>query len=289
MPPVPAIPDLGRRPLVMGVVNMTPDSFSGDGLLNEPDYVTAAVAQAERMVADGADILDIGGESTRPGAEPVSAEEEIHRTAPVIAAIHARLPAVPLSIDTMKPDVATIALKEGASIINDISRMKQDLAMLRLAASSGAYLVIMHNRTIEGAVSLTPRIGGEYLAPTYENVVSDVVRDLHALAERAKNTGVAADRIILDPGLGFGKTVEQNLLLINEMDKLTSLGYPLLAGPSRKSFIGRVLDSTPEDRLEGTGTAIAICTLRGASILRVHDVKPMARVVKMVSSIIATS
>ncbi len=161
--------------------------------------------------------------------------------------------------------------------------------MLRLAASSGAYLVIMHNRTIEGAVSLTPRIGGEYLAPTYENVVSDVVRDLHALAERAKNTGVAADRIILDPGLGFGKTVEQNLLLINEMDKLTSLGYPLLAGPSRKSFIGRVLDSTPEDRLEGTGTAIAICTLRGASILRVHDVKPMARVVKMVSSIIATS
>ncbi len=281
----PAILDLGRRPLVMGIVNMTPDSFSGDGLLSHPNYVTAAVAQAEQMVADGADILDIGGESTRPGAEPVEAEEERQRVVPVIAALHAKMPQVPLSVDTMKPNVAAEALEAGACIINDVSRTKQDKAMLALAASTGVYIVLMHNRTMEGLVTVTPGLGSEYHAPVYENIVSDVMRDLRALANRAKDVGIPTDRIILDPGFGFGKTVEQNLLLINELDKLKSLGYPLLAGPSRKSFIGRVLEAPPEDRLEGTAATIAICALRGASILRVHDVKEMTRIVKMVSAV----
>jgi dihydropteroate synthase len=282
---LPPIPALGRRTLVMGILNVTPDSFSGDGLLKQPDFAAAALGQAERMIADGAGILDIGGESTRPGYIPVSADEEIRRTAPVIEAIHARWPDLPISIDTMKPAVAAAALEAGACLINDISGTAVDPAMLSLAAARGVYLVVMHNRSEGGAVTSDARLGNAYQAPVYNDIVADVLRDLRGMAGRAQAAGIAPERIILDPGLGFGKTVAQNLRLMDELDKIKTVGFPVLAGPSRKSFIGRVLDAPPDDRLEGTAAAVTICTLRGADILRVHDVKAMARVVKMARAI----
>jgi len=265
----------------MGIINVTPDSFSGDGLLLSADYVQGTVAAALQMVRDGADILDIGGESTRPGAIAVSVEEEIDRTASVIAALHKEIPLVPLSIDTAKPEVARAALAAGASLLNDVSGAAQDPAMRALAAASGAQLVLMHNAAQTQAVSQTQTIGGEYLAEACEDIVALVARELAAMASQALSDGVAEDQIILDPGIGFGKTLEQNLQLINQLDLLVPLGFPLLLGPSRKSFIGRVLDLPPEDRLEGTAAAVTLGTLRGASILRVHDVKFMSRLVRM--------
>ena len=283
------IADLGRRPLVMGIINVTPDSFAGDGLLRGSNYVDCAVKQARKMVADGADILDIGGESSRPGSETIGVEEEIRRVSPVVRALHEELPTVPISVDTVKPSVAGAALAVGASIINDISGEDQNPAMLLLAASSGAYLVLMHNRSCSEAVTRHEKIGGEYHAPSYDDVIKEIREELKIRAQRAIAIGVAPGRIILDPGLGFGKTVEQNLRLMNELDQLKSLGYPVLAGPSRKSFIGRVLDLPVEERMEGTAAAIAACVLRGASILRVHDVKEMTRVVKMTAAILGAS
>lgn len=277
--------DFARRPYVMGIVNVTPDSFSGDGLINREDAFAAALAQAERMIADGADMLDIGGESSRPGSTSVSVEEEIRRTAPVIAAIHEKHPSLPLSIDTVKTEVAAAALKAGAVIINDISGDRQEPAIRKLAAAQGAYLVLMDNRSSAEAVTRDARIGGVYQAPASADIVAEVRDDLRNLADTAMADGVAKERIILDPGYGFGKTVEQNLRLVNELDKLVALGFPVLAGPSRKSFIGLTLDAPVEDRLEGTAAVVAACVLRGAAILRVHDVKEMAKVVKMVHAI----
>ena len=279
------LPDLGLRPLVMGILNVTPDSFSGDGLMVEQNYVVAALLQGKQMVADGADILDIGGESSRPGATPVSIDEEIRRTIPVIAALCSKFPSLPISIDTVKPEVAAAAVEAGASIINDISGAKQNPAMPTLAAKCGVYLALMHNSSKANAVAEDKRLGAMYEAPTTEDIVDDVRRQLSDFAERAGAAGVARERIILDPGLGFGKTIEQNLRLINELDKLKTLGFPILAGPSRKSFIGRILDLPLNDRLEGTAAAVAVCVLRGADILRVHDVKEVARVVKMTAAL----
>lgn len=269
----------------MGVLNVTPDSFSGDGLLAGGDLTAAALQQAERMVRDGADLLDVGGESSRPGSIPVSVDEEIRRTIPVLTALHAALPSVPLSIDTVKPRVAAAALESGASIINDVAGDNQDPAMLALAAKSGAYLVLMHNGSKASAVEPNRRLGTVYTAPVYQDVVEDVLGALNALATRAIAAGIAPARIILDPGLGFGKTVKQNLRLINELDKLKMLGFPVLVGPSRKGFIGRALDLPVDDRLEGTAAVVTACVLRGAAILRVHDVKEMARTAKMAVAI----
>jgi dihydropteroate synthase len=269
----------------MGIVNVTPDSFSGDGLMTENDFVAGALRQATYMVADGAALLDVGGESSRPGSSPVNADEEIRRTVPVIAALRQAFPAIPLSIDTVKPLVAETALKAGASIINDISGTQQDPAMRTLAAESGVYLVLMHNGSEAHAVEKDSRLGAMYEAPAYGDIIDDVRHQLSELAAQALAAGVKRERIIIDPGLSFGKTVEQNLRLINELDKLKTLGFPLLAGPSRKSFIGRVLDLPVEERLEGTAAAVAACVLRGADILRVHDIKAMARVVKTAAAI----
>lgn len=281
----PRLSDLGKRPLIMGIINVTPDSFSGDGLLLSEDYVRDAADHAMQMIADGADMIDIGGESTRPGAIPISSGEEIRRTLPVIEAIHKAIPHTPLSIDTMKPEVARAALDAGATIINDVSGCNQDPQMRALAREHNAFLVVMHNAANAAAVAKLNVIGGEYLAPAHEVTTADVARDLAALAAAAMNDSVARENIILDPGIGFGKTLEQNLALINQLDLFMPLGFPVLLGPSRKSFIGRVLDLPPEERLEGTAAAIAIGTLRGASILRVHDVRFMSRVARMTQAL----
>jgi dihydropteroate synthase len=280
-----ALHDLGQRPLIMGIVNVTPDSFSGDGLLLSDDYVSDATNYGLQLVRDGADILDVGGESTRPGAKQISVEEEIRRVKPVIDSLRRVCPDIPLSIDTIKPDVARIAVSAGAAILNDVSGDAQDPDMRKIAAATGAYLVIMHNDANARAVAQNKVIGGEYLAPDKPKEIAGFAQELAELVSLALESGVRRDRIILDPGIGFGKTLEQNLQLINQLDLFKPLGFPLLLGPSRKSFIGRILDAPPGERTEGTAAAVTIGTLRGANILRVHDVRFMSRLVKMTLAI----
>jgi len=266
----------------MGVINVTPDSFSGDGVMTANDYVAAAVDLAAHMIADGADIIDIGGESSRPGATSISAEEEIRRVVPVITAIKKTAAGIPIAIDTVKAKVAEAAIDAGASIMNDISALTRDANMAKLAAARGAYVILMHNRSDAAVVTKDKKIGSQYEAPVYNDIVEDVVSELSKRIESARAAGVAEDKIIVDPGLGFGKTVEQNCILINQLDRLKAkLGRPVLIGPSRKSFIGRALDLPVEARLEGTAAAVAIGVLRGADIVRVHDVQFMARVAAM--------
>ncbi len=262
----------------MGIMNVTPDSFSGDGLLAKEDYVGAALRLATDMRAAGASILDVGGESSRPGADRVSVEEEQRRVVPVIAALKKKFPDLIMAIDTVKAAVAEAALDAGASIVNDITALERDGAMTALVSRRGCYVVLMHNRSRADAVTQDARIGGEYVAPVTGDIIADVTRDLKARAVLAEKAGIARDRILLDPGLGFGKTVEQNLALVGHTDRLAALGYPLLTGPSRKSFIGRVLDLPVDQRLEGTAALVAIAAFQGAAILRVHDIQIMARI-----------
>ncbi len=269
-------------PTIMGIINVTPDSFSGDGLLYG-NYVAQAAAQARQMIADGAGILDIGGESSRPGATGVSAEEEIRRTAPVIAAIKKEMPDVVIAIDTIKSEVAEAAIGAGATMINDITALTGDPRMAALAASHKATVILMHNRAHDAQHS--DKIGGHYTAPDYTNVVSDVCNALRDYANTATTAGITRDKIILDPGIGFGKTPQQNMALIKYLPRLKALGSPVLMGVSRKSFIGHILDVTVEERLEGTAACIAACVAGGADILRVHDVKMMARVAKMAAAL----
>ena len=238
------------RPLVMGIVNVTPDSFSGDGLLSRTDYCEQATAQARQMIADGADILDIRGESSRPGSVPVTTEEELRRVVPVIAAIRQFSGELPLSVDTIKAAVADAALEAGATIINDITALQGDPHMLGVAISHAATVVLMHNRATAEASTQDPALGGHYHAPAYKDVCAEVEQNLKALAKRAIAAGVARDKIILDPGIGFGKTREQNLALIMHVDKLKSAGFPVLMGVSRKSFIGQSLDLPVDQRLK---------------------------------------
>ena len=273
----------GRRTYVMGVVNVTPDSFSGDGVLTAPDFVEAAVELALGMVADGADILDVGGESTRPGADPVAAAEELRRVVPVIAALAARTEA-PISVDTSKAEVAAAALDAGAVMVNDIRGLGCDPALAPLLARRGAPVVLVHNRGSQANVDT--RLGGRYLGATYDDLLEDVAGELAALAAAAQAAGIAADQIILDPGIGFGKTVAQSLELVDRLDRFRALGHPILIGPSRKSFIGYTLDLPPEERLEGTAAAVAIGIARGADIVRVHEVRAMARVARMSDAIL---
>ncbi|MDE1901335.1 MAG: dihydropteroate synthase [Alphaproteobacteria bacterium] len=271
-----------NTPRIMGIINVTPDSFSGDGILRD-DYVTQAVARAEQMAEEGATILDIGGESTRPGAMPVSADEEIRRVVPVIAAIKSRLN-LPLSIDTFKPETADAACRAGAGIVNDINGLS-DPAMRRVAVRHRASVVIMHNRAKPDAVTHDATVGGQYDAGDYGDIAQDVARELSVAAENAMRDGVARDKIIVDPGIGFGKSVAQNLALIAHIGTVKALGFPVLMGVSRKSFIGYVMGATVDDRLEGTAAAVTACVLNGADILRVHDVKFMARVARMAAAI----
>jgi dihydropteroate synthase len=269
---------------MMGVINLTPDSFSGDGIAGD-DLVARALTQAETMIRDGAAMLDIGGESSRPGAAPVSAEEEMRRTIPVIIAIRAKFPETVIAIDTIKAVVADAALEAGATIVNDISALAADENMAALVSRRGARVVLMHNSSRPGDVTHDPRLGSQFEADEGGDIVAKVTRELMQRVDIARQAGVSADKIILDPGLGFGKTVAQNLALINHVDRFKDLGFPVLMGPSRKSFIGRVLDLPIDSRLEGTAAAVAICTLRGADIIRVHDVQFMARVARMTAAI----
>lgn len=276
----------GARTYVMGILNVTPDSFSGDGLRPaEGDFVDRALAQARDFVDAGADILDVGGESTRPGSAPVSAAEEKQRVLPAIEALVAEFPDIVISIDSFKAEVAAAALDAGAHIVNDVWGLKADPEMGPMAAERGAPVILMHNRSQPSEV-LVDRLGGSYLGPHYADLLADVAREMNDLAEGALAAGIPRGQIVLDPGIGFGKTIQQNMALINHMDRFKELGYPILSGPSRKSFIGRVLDLPPEEREEGTAAAVALSVLRGADIVRVHGVRGMARVVRMMDAML---
>lgn len=275
----------GARTYVMGIINVTPDSFSGDGLLQGEARIEAAVRQAEAMLAAGAHILDVGGESTRPGGSPVDLDDELERVVPVVTALSRRVQA-PISIDTYKAEVARQALAAGATMVNDVWGLRMDPAMGSVVAASGAYVVLMHNRSKPRDAVQEARLGGRYVGVNYADLIGDVITELRESIALAKAAGIDDERIILDPGIGFGKTVEQNLELVSRFDAFRSLGYPVLAGPSRKSFIGYTLDLPPDQRAEGTAAVVALCIDRGADIVRVHDVALISRVARMTDAVV---
>ena len=260
------------RMLVMGVLNVTPDSFSDGGR-----YLAPAVAaeRALQMVEEGADLLDIGGASTRPGAAAVSLDEECRRVLPVVERL-AKSVRVPLSIDTSKAEVAERALALGAAIINDVTALRDDARMSRVVARHRAAVILMH---MAGTPQTMQR------RPHYRHVVSDVAAFLRKAAEAAQEQGIERSRILLDPGLGFGKTVTHNLQLLRHLDAFVSLGFPVVIGPSRKSFIGKTLQVDVEDRLAGTLACVVRAVLGGAHVVRVHDVRPAVQVITMLEAI----
>jgi dihydropteroate synthase len=272
--------DLGRRTCIMGILNVTPDSFSDGGRFLDP---AAAVAQGERMAEDGADIIDVGGESTRPFSEPVTAAEEIRRVAPVIAALAGRVE-VPISIDTTKSRVARQALEAGASLVNDISGLKSDPQIAKVAAEFRVPLVLMH---MQGE----PRT--MQVAPHYDDLIAEIGAELLAAAAAAEGQGVPRAMLIADPGIGFGKTIVHNLQLINRIADLASLDMPLVVGPSRKAFIRRLLRGEGEEEISpdrpvvetGTQAAVAAAAMNGAHIVRVHDVANTLATLKVVDAI----
>jgi dihydropteroate synthase len=256
-----------HRVLVMGVVNVTPDSFSGDGVL-EAGGTDAAVARGLAMAEAGADIIDVGGESTRPGHTPVDAREEIERAVPVVEALAAR--GLTVSIDTYKAEVAEAALEAGAAIVNDIWGLQRAPEIARLAAAHGAGLVVMHNQE-----------GHEY----EDDLVDEVAYQLREAAATARRAGIPRSRVMIDPGIGFGKTAKQNMIVLRRLDELQALGYPILVGPSRKSFLGRLFGQEMEMRPWGTAGVVTACVLRGAAVLRVHDVPEMLAVIRVAEAL----
>jgi len=274
----------GSRTYVMGILNITPDSFSGDGLHAGDDPVKSALAQARKFVNAGVDLLDVGGESTRPGSEPVGAAYEKARVLPVIDALAAEFD-IPISIDTYKAEVAEAALEAGAHLINDVWGLQADPEMASLAARKKVPVILMHNRSNPKSAEVQERLGGRYIGVDYKNLIEDIKSELMHSVEIAKNAGIPDEHIILDPGIGFGKTVEQNLELLNRGDEIRALGYPLLVGPSRKSFIGYTLDLPPDQRAEGTAAAVSVAIMRGADIVRVHDVEMIVRTARMTDAI----
>jgi dihydropteroate synthase len=286
----------GSRTYVMGILNVTPDSFSGDGLLpplplrkGQGEGIEAAIEQAKDFLSNGADILDVGGESTRPGSQTVSAEAELERVIPVISAIAKEFPDALISIDTCKARVAEAAFEAGAHILNDVWGLRADPEIASVAAAFHVPVILMHNRSNPASVEVREQLGNAYIGSTYTNLVEEVKQELLASVELAKNAGIAESHMILDPGIGFGKTREHNLELIDRLDEIRLLGYPVLLGPSRKSFIGFTLDLPPDQRVEGTAAAVAVGIVRGADIIRVHDVREMARVAKMTDAIVRSS
>jgi dihydropteroate synthase len=264
---------LGDKTRLMGVINVTPDSFSDGGRYTT---VEAAVARAQQLVAEGADILDIGGESTRPGAQVVDEAEEMARVIPVLEAI-AQTVNVPLSIDTYKASVAEAALAAGAVIVNDISGLRFDVRMPEVVARHGAGVVVMHSRGTPGKLHGLPPV---------PDILAEVTTGLTRSLEVARTAGIEPDCIVLDPGLGFGKTPEDNLLLLGALPHLATLGRPLLVGPSRKSFIGRVTGKAdPSDRLIGTAASVSLAIAGGAHIVRVHDVAAMRECAALVDAV----
>jgi len=266
----PATFDWGSRTFVMGILNLTPDSFSGDGLLVADDPVEAAVEQARRMVAEGADLLDVGGESTRPGHATVDLDAEAARVVPVVAALRIALPSTPISIDTTKAAVAEAALDAGADLVNDVTGTDPDSPISAVAAARGVPIVLMHTRA----------------EARYGNVVAEVVADLQAAVDRAIAAGIAPGNVIVDPGIGFGKTAEHNVALLHDLARLGRIGRPILLGTSRKSTIGKILDLPVEERLEGTLATTALGIAAGADIVRVHDVQANIRVARVSDAIV---
>lgn len=278
--------DFSKRTYIMGIINVTSDSFSGDGILNNQDAIHAALEQAQRFVDAGADILDIGGESTRPGSQPVTAEEELERVLPVVRAITSSGLDAIISIDTYKASVAEAAVKAGAHWINDVWGLHADPNLAEIAARNRTPLVLMHNRSKPSNAQLQELLGGRYIGVDYQELIEDIKRELMDSVSIARSAGVEDEMIILDPGIGFGKTVEQNLELIRRLDELKSLGFPILLGPSRKSFIGYTLNLPPDQRLEGTLAACVLGIQAGANILRVHDVEAVVRAARMTDAIL---
>ena len=278
--------DWGARTYVMGILNITPDSFSGDGIIAQGDSLQVAVEQARNFIASGADILDVGGESTRPGSEPVDAEAEMERVLPVVHALSKEFPEILISIDTYKAAVAGEALKAGAHIVNDVWALRADPALAGVAARYNAPVILMHNRSNPASVEVRQQLGNAYIGAEYEDLLADVKRELMDSVKLAQQAGVPDERIILDPGIGFGKTVAHNLELIRRLDEIRALGYPVLLGASRKSFIGFTLDLPADQRVEGTAAAVCVGITRGADIIRVHDVEHMVRIAKMTDAII---
>ena len=261
----------GTRTFVMGVLNVTPDSFSGDGLGSD---VNTALSRASRFIEEGVDIIDVGGESTRPsgiyeGVQEIQEEEEIRRVIPVIDAIKSRTNVL-ISVDTYKANVALAAVNAGASIVNDIWGMQRDPDMTSVISSTGCSVVLMHNTS----------------NPDYSDVVQDTIFTLSEMVERAVRSGVNKESILIDPGIGFGKTVKQNLEILRRLDEYKTIGRPLLVGTSRKSTIGKVLDLPVDERLEGTAATVALAISKGVDIVRVHDVKEMIRVSRMSDAIV---
>jgi dihydropteroate synthase len=296
----------GARTYVMGILNVTPDSFSGDGLLASPseggqpravetadarqaagpEGVAAAVEQARQYVSAGVDFLDVGGESTRPGSRPLDLEEEQQRVIPVIRALHAEFPGTPISVDTYKAALAEQALDAGAQMVNDVWALRADPGLRQVVARAGCPVILMHNRSNPASVEVRAQLGNAYVGAEYADVVEDVKRELMESVELARSAGIPDERIILDPGIGFGKKVEHNLQLIDQLAEIRALGFPVLLGPSRKSFIGYTLDLPVDQRLEGTAATVAVGIVRGADIVRVHDVQPIARVAKMTDALV---
>ena len=264
--------DCSERTLVMGVLNVTPDSFSDGGRYLDAD---AAVRHGLSMIGDGADVVDVGGESTRPGSDPVPPEEERARVLPVIERLAGEHPGVPISIDTRSPEVAADALSAGACIVNDVSGGRA-AGMFEVVRDAGAGMVLVH-------MLGEPRTMQE--APHYDDVVAEVREALAESVEAAEFAGIAPEALVIDPGIGFGKNLEHNLLLMRHLDQLADLGRPILVGPSRKRFIGAILDLPEDERVEGTAGAVAWLVGRGASVVRVHDVREIVRVVRVVDAI----
>jgi dihydropteroate synthase len=273
----------GSRTYVMGILNITPDSFSGDGLSEQ--NLEVILDQARDYVNAGVDILDVGGESTRPGAKEVSKQEEIDRVVPVITALAGEFETL-ISIDTYKSEVAREAVKVGATILNDVWGLMVDPELGKVASETGAPLILMHNRSTPDNAAVKEKLGGRYVGVKYENLLEDVKAELLESVSLAHQAGISDEQIILDPGIGFGKTVAQNLELINRLDEIRKLGYPVLLGPSRKSFIGYTLDLPPDDRIEGTAAAVSVGIRGGADIIRVHDVREMIRTARMTDAIV---
>lgn len=266
-----------RRPLVMGVLNVTPDSFSDGGRYADP---SAAVAHAQAMAAAGAELIDVGGESTRPGSPRVEAAEQIRRILPVLEQLNGNLPAL-ISVDTTRAVVARAALDCGAHIVNDISAGRDDAEMFPLIASRGVPIILMHMQGDPATMQI---------APAYRNVIEEVRDFLSERLSAAIAAGIQRERVLLDPGIGFGKTAEHNLTLLHHLRDLTSLGLPLVLGTSRKRFIGRIAgEDEASGRLFGTAATVAWCVASGAAIVRVHDVEPMKRVVRVIRAILNES
>ncbi len=298
--------DWGSRTYVMGILNVTPDSFSGDGLLPategadagqsaptaataaQKSGIAAAVEQARRFLNAGVDFLDVGGESTRPGSQALRANEERERVIPVIEAFREAFPETLISVDTYKASIAEEALKAGAHVINDVWGLRADPRLREVAAEAGCPVILMHNRSNPASVEVREQLGSAYTGAEYGNLLEDVKRELMESVTLARAASIRDECIILDPGIGFGKKVEQNLELIDRLGEIRALGFPVLLGPSRKSFIGYTLDLPPDQRVEGTAASIAVGIARGADVVRVHDVEQMVRVARMTDAIVRT-